>query len=336
MRILLIAPSFFGYRNRVSRELKLMGHTVEVVDDRPSESTAFKSLAKLDYRFVDSQIDCYADMLATMVGGGLYDRVIYMGGMSFCFKPTHFERIRGQSKAKFSAYLWDSFANCQRFSDCLEFFDEVMSFEPGDCERYGLRFRPLFYSEEYGCLRSGAEVAPEYDACFIGSVHQKSKYEAVSHLCAGLEAMGMKVFRHFYMPSRSTEILRKMTLPSYRGGSFTTRTLSSAEVASVYSRSIAVIDSPQSGQYGLTMRTLEVVGARRKLITTNADVIKYNFYDPNNVFVSVDGSVPPASFFETGFQELPDGVVDGYSIRSFCEDLIYQDEKKAEFRRGIK
>ena len=334
MRILLMAPSFFGYRERVAAELAKMGHEVEVVDDRPSESTAFKSFAKVSYGLVDAKIDRYAKGLARRVAASFYDHVIYMGGMSFCFTPAQFAEVRKVSRARFTAYLWDSFENCQRFAGCINYFDEVLSFEPVDCQRYGLRFRPLFFDNCYAEISNEPNSGYEYDACFIGSVHQPSKYEAVLEISSGLEELGMRVFRHFYMPSRSAEFIRKATRRSYRKGSFVTKGLSAGEVVDTYRKSKAVIDSPQSGQSGLTMRTLEVLGSNRKLITTNADVANYDFYDPVNVFISSNGTVPPPAFFEEAFSPIPKSVIEQYSIQGFCRALINQDDCKAEYRRA--
>ena len=334
MRVLLLAPTFFGYRTRVAEEMVAMGHEVEVVDDRPSESTVFRSLAKISYGLVGAQIENYAHHIATLIADGAYDRVVYMGGMSFCFTPEQFKVIRRASGAQFTAYLWDSFINCQRFSACIDMFDEIYSFEPTDCEKYGLHFRPLFYNKEYAGVLPEPNSGFEYDACFIGSVHQPSKFEAVLGICSGLEQMEMNVYKHFYMPSRSVQALRKMTRPAYRSVSFTGDSLSPEMVASIYERSKAVIDSPQSGQTGLTMRTLEVLGSRRKLITTNRDIVNYDFYDPSNVFVSIGGSVPSISFFEGNFIPFTEDVAERYSIRRFCKVLIGQKGHETGYRKA--
>lgn len=334
MRLLLIAPSFFGFRDRVATELAKMGHKVKAVNDRPSESTLFKSVAKLDYRFTDRQIDAYADILSELVRDGGYDRVVYLGGMSFCFTYDQFLRIRRSSNASFTAYLWDSFANCSRFAECMGLFDTVLSFEPIDCERHELHFRPLFYSEE--CSRASLEPKGgfDYDACFIGSVHQPSKFEKIHGICTRLEEMGLRVYKHYFMPSKSVEMLRKMTDSVYRGVAFRLDGMSETQVADVYARSRVVIDSPQSDQVGLTMRTLEALGAQRKLITTNPDIAFYDFYNCSNVFVSTCGSVPDASFFKGDFNPVPSEVRARYSIRGFCEALLGYEGTDVRYRKA--
>jgi hypothetical protein len=46
-----------------------------------------------------------------------------------------------------------------------------------------------------------------------------------------------------------------------------------------------VLDVNHSAQTGLTMRSIETIGARKKLITTNREVEEYDFYDPTRIHV---------------------------------------------------
>lgn len=334
MRILLMAPTFFGYRDRVRDELSHLGHDVECVDDRPSESVSFKSLAKISYRLIDRQIAKYAMSLREKVAAGDYDLLLFMGGMSFCFTRDQFSSIKSASNARFVAYLWDAFNNCERFGASRDLFDDIYSFEPSDCERYGLRFRPLFFSGAYDGLPLVPEGGFTYDACFIGSMHQPSKFEAVSSICDNLESQGLRVFRFFFMPSKSAAALRRFTNPAYRGVEFSFESLPAEKVAEIYTRSKAIIDSPQVGQRGLTMRTLETIGAHRKLITANPDAVFYDFASKGDVAVwRGEGSIPP-DFFETPYRVLPDEVYRGYSIETFVRTLLGDEPAYGGYEKG--
>ena len=334
MRILLMAPTFFGYRDRVRDELRGRGHCVECIDDRPSESVAFKSLAKASYRLVDGQIGKYAEVVRDIAASNDYDLFLFMGGMSFCFTREQFASIKEASGARFVAYLWDAFENCERFGASRDFFDEVYSFEPADCNRYGLKLRPLFFSGAYEGLPAVPKGGFTYDACFIGSVHQPSKFEAVKSICTDLESQGLRVFRFFFMPSKSVAALRCTTSSVYRGAEFSFEPLSAEMVAEVYSNSKAIIDSPQAGQSGLTMRTLETLGARRKLITANHDALFYDFAHNGNVAVwSGFGSIP-VGFFDTPYRKLPDEVYESYSIKSFASALLGEGCEYIGYEKG--
>lgn len=334
MHILLMAPSFFGYRDRVCHELMHKGHEVDCVDDRPSESITFKSLAKISYSVVDGLIAKYADTLREKIAETNYDLLLFMGGMSFCFTRNQFIPIRKASSARFVAYLWDAFGNCERFGACFDLFDSVYSFEPADCERYGLKLRPLFYSGAYGRLPLVPEGGFSYDACFVGSVHQPSKFETVNSICNDLESRGLKVFRFFFMPSKSVAMLRRTCSSAYRDASFRFKPLSAEKVAEIYSQSKTIIDSPQAGQQGLTMRTLETIGARRKLITANPDVEHYDFASRGNVAVWHGVNGMPDDFFETPYRVLPDEVYRAYSIEAFVEALLGEGPDYNGYEKG--
>ena len=334
MRILLMAPTFFGYRDRVCDELIRQGHDVDCVDDRPSETVMFKSLAKISYSVVNGQIAKYAEALQRKVAEADYDLLLFMGGMSFCFTYGQFLLVRETSKARFVAYLWDSFSNCERFGECRDLFDEIYSFEPADCEAYGFKLRPLFFSGAYSNLPLLPEKGFDYDACFIGSVHQPSKFKAVSSICADLESMGLRVFRYFFMPSKTSAVFRIATNSAYRGIEFEFEALSAEQVSAAYSRSKAIIDSPQAGQRGLTMRSLETVGARRKLITANPDAVFYDFARNGDAAVWDGSRSIPTGFFDAPYRELPDEVYESYSIESFVRALLGEGREYHGYKKG--
>ncbi len=321
MRVMLIGPSFFGYCEMVAAEMKRQGHEVTLVSDRPSDSVAFKSLAKISYSLVSASISKYAAMVEGRLLADEYDMVLFMSGMSFCFTRNQFARIKQASSAKFVLYLWDSLSNCQRVGSCLDLFDKAFSFEPDDCNRYGLGLLPLFYDGAYSHSSVDDEEI-EYDACFVGSVHQVSKFNNVRQIANSLKRDGYKVFTYFYMPSRSVAKLRTFFHPEYKEEQLRFEPLSKEEVSSLYSKSRAIIDSPQTGQNGLTMRTMETLGAKRKLITANCSISSYEFFDERNIYIAVEGCSPTKDFFESGYVSLDDAIYEKYSISGFVRRLI--------------
>lgn len=322
-KVLIIASSFFGYRDRVADELRRQGYEVDAVDDRPSETVAFRSIAKVAPGLLSGAVARYADTLHSRVAGSEYAHVIYLGGMTFLFTRAQIDRMRAAApRTTFSAYLWDSLANSPCLAECLDLFDRVLSFEPGDCRPGGPALRPLFYSGAYSDLPTEPEDGFWWDACFVGSVHQSSKFLAIDSMVRFLRERGLRVFTHYYLPSRSVALLRCIQFAAYRHAELVFEPLQSERVAEVYAHSKAILDSPQAGQRGLTMRTLEAVGARRKLVTTNADALEYDFALCGNVVAwdSVRGVNP--AFFDMPYRRLSEGVYESYSIRTFAQALL--------------
>lgn len=320
-KVLLIAPSFFGYRDSVADVLRSQGEEVTVVNDRPSEGFLFKAAGKINYNLAERKIDAYSQDLARLVGKGVFARLIYMGGMSFCFSRKQMERIRSASDACFVAYLWDSLRNYQRFGGAIDCFDDIVSFDPGDCV-HRITLRPLFYRNALAEVSRVPEGGFEYDACFVGTVHQISKFKSVLRICETLEAEGRRVFKYFYVPGRSVALFRSFSERAYWRGDLKFKPLPPEELGDIYRKSKAIIDAPQMGQRGLTMRAIESVGLKRKLITTNRDVLNYDFAQEGRVLVFDDSKKVPRGFFDTPYLGLPPTVYESYSIDVFAKTLM--------------
>jgi hypothetical protein len=86
-----------------------------------------------------------------------------------------------------------------------------------------------------------------------------------------------------------------------------------------------IIDIQHPNQEGLTMRTIETIGAQKKLITTNSNIINYDFYSDDNILVINRGNPEiPDEFITKHYKPLPSHIYDKYSINSwiariFCE-----------------
>ena len=83
----------------------------------------------------------------------------------------------------------------------------------------------------------------------------------------------------------------------------------------IFKESNCILDAPQAGQTGLTIRTIECLGAKRKMITTNKDIKKYDFYNESNILV-FDGKIDKeCDFFKNPFIELNEEIYKKYSQR---------------------
>ncbi|EEX2831637.1 glycosyltransferase, partial [Escherichia coli] len=81
------------------------------------------------------------------------------------------------------------------------------------------------------------------------------------------------------------------------------------------------IDIHHPSQHGLTMRTIEAVGLNKKIITTNADIKKYDFYDPKDVYVYQSGdSKLPDVFLSTSTTNFKNREM--YSLKCWVENNL--------------
>lgn len=298
------------------------GFETDYMPDRPSEGVLFKSLGRISYRLVEDRIQKHADALLEKLQQNNYDLVFFVGGMSICLTRENFQALKDVSDAKFVLYLWDALKNCQRVGSYLDLFDRVLSFEKADCKDYSLTFLPLFYVRDYADIPLKPNDGFEYDACFVGSVHQVAKFRRIQQMITALEEQGAHVYAHYYMPSRSVAVLRYLQYPEYRKAKLRFDSLGRKQVADLYSRTRTVIDSPQQGQQGLTMRTIETLGAKRRLVTANDAVKQYDFFKSGNVQVCSEGEFPSVEFVTSDPIEIDQTIYESYSITSWFANVL--------------
>ncbi|HFR3278101.1 TPA: capsular biosynthesis protein CpsH, partial [Streptococcus suis] len=102
--------------------------------------------------------------------------------------------------------------------------------------------------------------------------------------------------------------------------------LSSKEIADIINETEVVLDIQHPKQSGLTMRTIEMIGMNKKIITTNPMIRQYDFYNPNNILIIDRFDVEiDLSFFESPYQELQTEIYEKYSLEQWILDILNKD-----------
>ncbi len=60
------------------------------------------------------------------------------------------------------------------------------------------------------------------------------------------------------------------------------------------------------------------------MITTNPEIKKYDFFNPNNIYVVKrdEETEIPNEFFQTDYQVVDDGIVEKYSIERWLFEIL--------------
>ena len=326
-QILLIMPSFFDYPAIVQEELKNMGYSVDYFDDRPSKNGFVKAAIRLNSKLIIPYVRRYFNRIMKTISGKKYDFVLMISGMSLSFTPEMISELKkSQSQAKFVLYQWDSIHNYPRIKKIYPYFEKIFSFDDEDCRNNkNMSFLPLFYSRRYEEIGTTIRKDYKYDICFIGTAHPK-KYQFVKQIHEQLLPVYKNQFIYFFFPSRLVYVYRKIKNykifrhAKYKEFHFTP--IKGKEMDELFSESQCILDSPQDGQRGLTMRTIETLGAKRKLITTNANIRNYDFYRPENIYI-YDGAIDLDNvFFKSPYLELPKEIYEKYSLRSWLKTVL--------------
>lgn len=322
-KILFISPSFFGYEKSVLSRLEELGATVDYFDERPANSFWTKAFIRVNRKVVVVRINNYYKRIACVIRDKKYDYVFVINIEAM---PHFFlEKLRRQSpEAKFILYMWDSIRNKAHTRSYLHLFDSVFSFDENDCKKIPhIQFRPLFFLNEYKAIASDTRF--EYDLSFVGTAHS-DRFALIRKIQRLLQRRHLKTCWYLYLQSRKLFILNKAFNPSFRNArleDFNYKALPKNTLIDIIRKSRIVLDIQHPNQAGLTMRTIEMLGAARKLITTNAAITHYDFYSPQNILV-VDRENPviPDCFWESDYQPVDDIVYYKYSVDGWLADIF--------------
>lgn len=319
-------PDFFNYPELITEELNRMGYDVDFFDDRPSTNAWVKAAIRINKSLIKGYIQKYFITVMKTVRNKKYDIVLLISGQSLSFSEDMLQEIKDcQPQAQFLLYQWDSQTNFPYIRQVQKYFEKRYSFDRSDVEKTpGLQFLPLFYARNYEEIGKGKKESYKYDFCFVGTAHPK-KYRFIKQMSEKLMPVYPRQYIYFFLPSRIVFFYRKLHDPELRRAhinEFHYLPLKWAEMEEVYKESRCVLDSAQAGQIGLTIRVLEALGSKKKLITTNEDVVNYNFYRPENIYVYKDDLDLDNVFFKEEYKEIDLSIYEKYSLRSWLAEIL--------------
>nr|WP_296099750.1 hypothetical protein [uncultured Mediterraneibacter sp.] len=326
-RMMLIAPLFFNYYKEMIAEAENLGYQVDYICDAASNSNLSKAIGRINKRLIKQSTKKYfSESVIPQITGKVYDVVLLVAGMTCVFDGDMMKRIREMNpQAKFVMYQWDSEENLPYSTKIHPYFDELYSFDLNDCARSKKYiFLPLFYTRDYEKI--GMEQVSNfiYDCSYVGTAHPQ-KYEDINKISTTLKKIMPRQYIYHYMPSFLKYIYHKMFAKEFRHAKrkeFMTEKLDTDQMMHIFEKSKCILDAPQAGQSGLTIRSIECLGAKRKLITSNADIKKYDFYNPSNVLV-FDGKIDPEDiFFKSEYEELDTAIYKKYSLREWLKVML--------------
>lgn len=210
----------------------------------------------------------------------------------------------------FVAYYHDSINNIERKKDVIHFFDKVYAYEKKDVKEYGLQFLPNFiYLDDY--IKSS-----------------KSKYDGFTVMSKDYRLETLKKVASFFQNnnlSYSFLVHSDKVQPKSDSITFVTERLNNQQVLEQINQCKFIVDIHKYGiQDGLTFRVFESLFFEKKLITTNADIKTYNFYNPNNIHVIDPKSEVniPEDFFNKPYEPLTQELYQKYHYNSWINTVL--------------
>ena len=322
--ILFISAQFFGYQSVIRDAMTSAGAIVDYFDERPANNAFVKAAIRINRNILSSYINRYYENIIKRTQSVPYDYIFFIKCESV--SPTHIEALKNiHPKAKFIVYHWDSYANNRNAKVVAPYFDRILSFDKNDSIKYNLQFLPLFYTPEYAQIAK-MEVPMKYDMLFIGTVHS-DRFHIIKRIEEIIDNRGGKSFTWFYFPSNLLYYKMWFMDKSIRKVSqkiFHYQSIGRKALVDSFASARIIVDIQHPKQTGLTMRCIETLGAKKKLVTTNEHIKNYDFYNPNNILI-IDRANPKISedFLVKPYEDIPIEIYERYSLNGWLSQIFY-------------
>ncbi|MCI4442864.1 MAG: hypothetical protein JHC39_05095 [Lentimicrobium sp.] len=222
--------------------------------------------------------------------------------------PKYLKEIKKYTQ-KSIGYFNDNSVRCPKIIKAIPCFDEVFSFEKEDCKKYNLNFLTNWIYVE---APTKTTTNFEYEIFNIST--KDKRLPILFKISKNLK--DLKIDYKFL-------VLDKQKPTTKDGIEFFANKISLEEVSILIAKSKTLLDINRKGQKGLTFRVFESLGLKKKLITTNSDIVNYDFYNPNNILlVDENNPIIPLSFFESAYVDIPESIYRKYSLDGWINQVF--------------
>ncbi|WP_409303487.1 hypothetical protein [Peribacillus sp. SCS-155] len=323
-KILFISAKFFGYEAEIKKKLQSFGSDVDYFDERPKNDFLTKSLIRINRNLLAKKNHGYYNNIIETTKDRNYDVIFIIKGE--VISENNIRKLRKyHQKAKFILYMWDALSYSPNSSKIKHLFNYVFTFDRRDAQTYrDMKFRPLFYIDGYKELASNKKIK-DIDVLFIGTVHT-DRFTVLKKIETQLADNGINFYFYKYYPSKYLFYIKRLfdkDLRRFGSNELQFKALSKNEVLDLYSRAKIIIDIERPKQSGLTIRTIEVFGAKQKLITTNQSIRDYDLYHPENIqVIDRENPVIEPNFLKQGYKDALNEIYEKYSIDFWLFDIF--------------
>lgn len=185
---------------------------------------------------------------------------------------------------------------------------QLFSWDIQDCLRYGLKYQCSCYDKE---LILSSNVKEEYDFCFIGL--DKGRLKLLKILQRYSDIHNLRCYFHVCPNHNFFRIINRV----YK------KPIPYEDYLRIILNSKCVVDFVQKGQSGTTMRTMECIFLKKKLISNNLFLKQMDFYHSENIYIVENGSFEGvAEFLKTEMVSIDTEILSRYYYDSWRKAII--------------
>lgn len=293
--ILIIMPNFYSFQTNIKDELESRGANVKFYDEEPSRGKflILKNMEDILHRkhvFDKFNRKLTNQILAEKPENG-YDYFLVIRGNVLSEETIITIKEKALAPdAKTIYYTWDPVEYVRHKGKLGLLFDKRYDFDSVDVKNtdMGYELLPLFYTDEFDAATMEQPAQHKYDYVSV-SAYFPYRYR---YLEAFKKANPDKklLFKLYLSPVvywgkkiKDPKLVKNLDMDI-----ITFKPYTHDEMRQQCIETRAILDLTQEHQQGLTMRTLETVGVKKKLVTNNSYITEYDFYNNNDYEIMTD------------------------------------------------
>lgn len=328
-KILFFSVRTFNLEKEIKTVMEKYGAQVTFFDERPNNSHFAKGIIRVKRDVYKKRINAYYRKIFKEISDTKFD-FLFVNRGEVITEEFLKDFIAAQPQCERIFYTWDSFKNHGHPLSLLTYFHKRFTFDCEDAAKYNIGFRPLFFIDSYKNVKKKSRSELKYNLLFVGTAHS-DRYLISSEIAEWCKKNSLTAYTYYYMQGRAVYWYRKLLDKSFKKFDYkklTFKSLSTAEIIHLYEDSDVILDINHPGQKGLTMRTLEALGSGKKLITTNPEIVRYPFYNPNNYLLIDRYNIRlEKKFFQNDYQPVSTDLYSKCSVDGWLADVFIRDEK---------
>lgn len=320
MKIAIVAFDIWGFNKFIVNHLTLLGHEVTFINSFEIRYV-YKNKRQRMINFL-SKMFLNRNIKKIFLEKTLSDRINQLPPQDqiliinpYYFKQSLLEVLHRKTQ-NLMAYNYDSLARIPLPKNYQTLFSKIFSFDIHDVKQNSF----LHLLTNFIYLEENENPFPENKAFMILS-KSKERERLLHKIAFILEKKGIKNYEFIILNPALKSNNKNVTL--------TKKHISLPVVKDKMKNAEILIDLVRNNQTGLSFRIFEAMALHKKIITNNATIMEYDFYNPNNILVINENiSDISDSFLNNQYEKIPEDIYHKYTMDGWIKEVFYKKENR--------
>lgn len=261
-----------------------------------------------------ASIKHYLDEQLDLIGG--------MADYTLCisadlFHPELLAYIRSKTRQSMACHQWDGMHRYPEIWACVPYFDRFFVFDNHDLTLGDFLPNTNFYFDHLATANTVIR-----NSLFFKGSHQESRAQIIQDFADYATQAGWQLDFQIVCPRNRNKKHARQSYPNNNVVLLYQRSTYAEYLTHIPAAGV-LVDFLDTIHNGLSLRTFEALGYRKKLITTNRHVAQYDFYHPNNIYILTPHNFAGVqAFLDAPYHELQPEIYQKYGFGNWIRYVL--------------